>query len=182
MKKLIVLITAVFALSVFTFAQPRPMEKTTVAADVKPAPAVVPAKYEGGLLGYNQKETGTLKFDDVNERVVFYGPDQKERFGIPYASLLAVYSSEKSVTTTAGNVIKYIPLPGASLAGLITEKRRYLVLQYDDPDVESKGATSFKLETKEILESVIHALGGKAKLNQRGDAYIRLRPVSTDTN
>lgn len=156
-------------------AQPRPPEQADKPKNIQPAPASVNVKYQGGMFGYSDKEEGTLRFDDANERIAFYGPDQKERFGIPYHSVLAIYPAEKSVTSTAGNVIKYIPLPGAGLAGLITEKRRYLVLQYDDPDVDAKGTTSFKLDTKELLDSVIHSLGTKAKLKPRGEAYIRPR-------
>jgi hypothetical protein len=160
-----------------------PIEKTAKpAADIKPAPASFNAKYEGGIFGYTDKETGMLKFDDVNERLVFFGMDQKERFGIPYQSLLIVYADEKSVTSTTGNVVKYIPLPGAGLASLMKEKRRYLVLNYDDPDVDAKGMTSLKLETKELLESVIHSLGGKAKLKLRGEAYIRPKVIKAETN
>lgn len=161
-------------------AQPRPPEQAEKPKNVQPAPASVNAKYQGGMFGYGEKEEGTLRFDDANERLVFYGPDQKERFGIPYHSVLMVYADEKSVTSTAGNVVSHIPLPGAGLAGLIKEKRRYLVLQYDDPDVDAKGVTSFRLDTRELLESVIHSLGTKAKLKPRGEAYIR--PRKTETN
>ena len=172
---------AIFALSTFSAAQPRAIEKTPVStASVKPAPAAFSAKYEGGVFGFDRKEEGTLKFDDANERLVFLGQDGKEKFGFPYDALLVVSPSQKSVTSTAGSVISYIPLPGAGLAGLIKEKKRYLVVQYDDPDVEAKGTTSFKLDGKELLQSVVHALGQKGKMRQRGEAYIR--PKVTDSN
>jgi len=183
MKKNLSTLFFVLLFSAAVFAQPRPIDKTVKPAEsIKPAPTSFTAKYEGGLFGYTEKETGMLKFDDVNQRLVFFGPDQKERFGIPYQSLLIVYADEKSVTSTTGNVVKYIPLPGAGLAALLKEKRRYLVLNYDDPDVDSKGTTSFKLENKDVLESVIHSLGDKAKLKQRGEAYIRPKVVKADTN
>lgn len=175
-------VVALFLFAGVSFAQPRPPEQAEAAKMVKPLPATIVAKYEGGVFGYSDKISGTLKFDDANERIVFYGEDGKEKFGMPYASVLAAYPAEKSVTTTAGNVVKHIPLPGAGLAGLIKEKRRYLVLQYDDPDVDAKGTTSFKLENKDVLDSVIAAVGTKAKLRQRGDAYIRPREQKTDTN
>lgn len=182
--KLSLITFMIFAVSsISAVAQPRQMDKApTPAADIKPAPPSFNAKYEGGVFGYSDKESGTLKFDDTNERLVFFGEDQKEKFGIPYDALLIVYSDEKSVTSTTGDVVKYIPLPGAGLAGLIKEKRRYLVLQYDDPDVDAKGTTSFKLDTKELLDSVVHALGSKAKLKQRGEAYIRPKVVKADPN
>ena len=167
---------AILALSTYAAAQPRAIEKSpTPTPSVRPAPASFIAKYEGGMFGYEKKESGTLKFDDENERLAFHGQDGKERFGIPYHSLLIVSPSEKSVTSTAGSVIQYIPLPGAGLAGLIKEKKRYLVIQFDDPDVEAKGTTSFKLDNKELLQSVIHSLGKKASMKQRGEAYIRPR-------
>lgn len=175
-------LVAILGLASFAAAQPRAIDKTPTPAKVKPAPATFTAKYEGGVFGFDKKEEGTLKFDDVNERLVFFGEDGKEKFGIPYDALLIVSPSEKSVTSTAGNVIKYIPLPGAGLAGLIKEKKRYLVVQFDDPDVEAKGTTSFKLDNKELLASVVYALGNKAKMRQRGEAYIRAKrqPVDDD--
>lgn len=164
-------------------AQPRPIEKApTKPADIKPAPPSFSARYEGGIFGFKGKEPGTLKFDDENERIVFFGEDQKERFGIPYKSLLIVYADEKSVTSTTGNVISAIPIAGSGLGKLIKEKRVYLNLQYDDPDVDAKGTTSFKLEDKELIDSVVQTLGIKAKLKQRGEAYIRPRVVSTENN
>jgi hypothetical protein len=176
------ILVALFVFAAAAFGQLRAPEKDTTPKDVKPAPAVVNAQYQGGFFGVSDKESGTLKFDDANERLVVFGEDGKERFGIPYASVLMIYPDEKSVTTTAGNVVKYIPLPGAGLAGLIKEKRRYLILNYDDPDVDAKGTTSFKLENKDILESVIFSIGTKAKLKQRGDAYIRPRVAAPETN
>ena len=165
---------AILAFASLAAAQPRAIEKTaTPPANMKPAPVSFTAKYEGGVFRFDKKEEGTLKFDDVNERLVFMGEDGKEKFGIPYEAMLIVFSDEKSVTSTAGNVVKYIPLPGAGLAGLIKEKKRYLVMQFDDPDVDAKGTTSFKLEDKDLLESVVHAVGQKAKMKLRGEAYIR---------
>lgn len=176
------LVVALFLFVGAAFGQPRAPEKETTAKDVKPAPAIVNAQYQGGFFGVSDKESGQLKFDDANERLVFFGEDGKERFGIPYSSVLMIYPDEKSVTSTTGNVVKYIPLPGAGLAALWKEKRRYLILNYDDPDVDAKGTTSFKLENKDILESVIFSIGTKAKLKQRGDAYIRPKVVQATTN
>lgn len=172
---------AILAFGSLAAAQPRAIEKTP-APTTKPAPSTFVAKYEGGVFGFDRKETGTLKFDDVNERLVFLGEDKKEKFGIPYQAMLIVYADEKSVTSTTGNVIKYIPLPGAGLAGLIKEKKRYLVMQFDDPDVDAKGTTSFKLEDKDLLESVVHAVGQKAKMKPRGEAYIRPKAVKAESN
>lgn len=161
-------------------AQPRPVEKDTQSA-AKAAPASFEAKYEGGMYGFSQKQKGTLKFDDANERLVFYSEkDNKEKFSISYAAMLIIFPQTKSVSSTTGDVISYIPLPGAGLAGLLREKRRYLVVNYNDPDVDVKGLVNFKLDNKELLDSVLQTLGEKAKLKQRGDAFYRPREVKTE--
>lgn len=179
MKKVIILLGVVLCFSANAFAQLRPIEKTQEqTVPKKDAPVSFLAKYEGGMFGFGEREEGTLKFDDDNNRIVFYGKDQKEKFAIPYKSMLIVYPQSKSVNSTTTNVIKNLPLPGAALAGFIKEKRRYLIINYDDPDVEAKGTVNFKLEDKELLDSVITALAEKAKLSQRGDAYYRPRPTT----
>ena len=180
MKKIILAAFAIALLSVVSFAQPRPMPSGNTADAVKPAPNEFKAQYIGGLIGFTSKEEGTLRFDDANRRLVFFGEEKKERFSIPYDSLVAIYPQSKSVTTTAGQVVSHIPLPGAGLAGLIKEKRRYLVTQFDDPDMDVKGLANFKLENKELLDSVLATLAEKAKLTQRGDAYYRPRSVKSD--
>ncbi len=184
MKKILVLLCAmIFAFSLNVFAQVRPIEKSKdQTAPKTQAPESFSAKYEGGMFGFSKKEEGMLKFDDVNERIVFYGENKKETFSIPYKSMLVVYPQSKSVTSTTGNVVKAIPLPGAMLGGFMKEKRRYLIINYDDPDVDAKGAINFKLQDKELLDSVIHAIGEKAKLSQRGDAYYRPKNTAQTDN
>ncbi len=159
-------------------AQPRPIEKGNAKVETnstpkKTAPASFEAKYEGGMFGFNKKETGTLKFDDTNQRLIFLGKDQKEKFSIPYKSMLVVSPQSKSVRSTTGTVISAVPLPGAGLAGLLRKKNRYLVINFDDPDVNAHGVANFKLDNKDLLESVIDTLGQKAELSQRGDAFYR---------
>jgi hypothetical protein len=154
-------------------AQPRPVDKTqSTAAAVKPAPAVFPAKYEGGMFGFSKKEEGTLRFDDANSRLVFFGKEQKEQFSIPYKAMLIVSPQSQSVQSTTGKVVSVVPYAGL-LGGFIKEKRRYLIINFDDPDVEAKGLVNFKIEDKDLLDSVIAALGTKAELKPRGDAYFR---------
>ena len=179
MNRIVFIITALFLGVSAAVAQPRPVEATSkpAAAPVSPAPPSFEAKYEGGMFGYGKKELGTLKFDDENYRLVFFGKDQKEKFHIPYKSVLVIYPQSKSVTSTAGNVVSAIPLPGAFLGGLIKEKRRYIILHFDDPDVAARGVVNFKLENKELLDSVIRSLAGKSQLVQRGDAFYRPRPT-----
>lgn len=182
MKKLGFIAITVFALALAANAQPRPAEAGSAApVKAKPAPAMFEAKYEGGLFGFSKKEEGTLKFDDDNERIVFLSKEGKERFGIPYKALLVISPQSKSVTSTTGHVVGAIPVIGAGiLGGFIKEKRRYMVVQFNDPDADARGTTSFKVDNMELLDSVIQTLGEKAKLTQRGDAYYRPRPKTTE--
>ena len=181
MKKILFFLAlSLFVCTSFVSAQPRPVDKTqTPTAPVKPAPASFTAKYEGGMFGYGKREEGTLKFDDGNSRLIFYGKDGKEKFGIPYKSMLVIFPQSRSVQSTAGKVVSVIPYAGL-FGGFIREKRRYLVINFDDPDVEARGFVNFKLEDKELLDSVVAALGTKAELKARGDAYYRPKVVKIE--
>lgn len=163
-----------FVITAAAAGQPRPAERSA-NPEVKPAPATVAAKYEGGLFGYRDKIDGTLKFDDANLRLVFFNKENKEIFALPFGSLNVIYPSSESKTSTTGSVISHVPLPGAGLAGLLKEKRRYLVMSFDDPDADVTGTISFRIDDKDLLESVVYSLGTKAKLTQRGDSYYRPR-------
>lgn len=182
MKRKLLFILSLALFGTVAFGQPRPMENgSKTPARANQAPPSFPAKYEGGMFGYTDKELGTLKFDDANERLVFLGKDQKEKFHVPYKSVLVIYPQSKSVSSTAGTVVSAIPLPGAGLAGLIREKRRYMIMHFDDPDVEAaKGVVSFKLEDKLLLDSVLRTLAEKANLSQRGDAFYRPKKTTKD--
>lgn len=160
-------------------AQFTPADEDKTAVKRAPAPPAFEARYEGGMFGFSKKEKGSLKFDDVNKRIIFLDKEQKERFSFSYEALQVIYPQSRSVTSTAGNVVSHIPLPGAGLAGFIKEKRQYLIIQFNDPDFDVRGTVSFKLDDKALLDSVIQTLGEKAKLKQRGDSYYRPRP-STD--
>jgi hypothetical protein len=179
MKRLIFSAVLAFCFACLAYAQPRPVPHSRDNA--KAAPESFSAKYEGGMLGYTAKEAGTLKFEDAGSRLVFFGKAGKEVFSIPYDALLAIYPQSQSVTSPTGNVVKYIPLPGAGLAGFIKEKRQYLIVQYDDPAVDIRGTVNFKLENKQLLDSVLETLAAKANLTQRGDAYYRPRTTKTGT-
>ena len=183
MKYIFFLAISLFVCVGAAFAQPRPVDASSKPAvsGAGSAPVSFEAKYEGGMFGYNDKEVGMLKFDDDNQRLVFFGKDQKEKFHIPYKSVLVIYPQSKSVTSTTGHVVRTIPLPGAVLGGLIKEKRRYLVMHFDDPDVEAaRGLVNFKLDNKELLDSVLQSLAGKANLTQRGDAYYRPKKIKNE--
>jgi len=188
MKKVLFLFTlSLFVCISVISAQPRPAEKkpeqkiSRESAVRTTAPSSVTAKYEGGMFGFDQKQEGTLKFDDDNERLVFFGKDQKEKFSIPYEAMNLVYTGTKSVRSGTATAVSVIPLPGAGLAGLIREKRRYLVISFSDPNVEARGLANFKLENNQVREAVVRALGEKAKLTQRGDAYYRQKETKKDT-
>lgn len=157
-------------------------DQTPAAADPKAtptpaAPASFKARYEGGISGYMKKQTGTLHFDDASQRLVFRNKEGREYLALPYTSVAAVWPDTKARRTTAGTVVSAIPMPyGANLVGLLMrEKQRYLVVQYDDPDTDVQGVTSFKLAGKEILASAVYTLAGKAELKQRGEGYVRDR-------
>ena len=142
------------------------------AATLTPAPEIVKAKYEGGVFGYNHKMEGTLKFEDSNNRLVFRNDKQKEVFFIPYKALTGAYGDTHSVRPKAasiGSVVPYIGLP----IGLIKTKVKYLTLQYNDPDSNVGGVTSFRLENKDLLDRVLSTLANKAGLTQRGEIFVR---------
>jgi len=181
MKKLLFLLAVGLFVPVSgVFAQPRPVGKVEVKPIRKtPAPASVATKYEGGILGFNDKQEGTLKFDDANERLVFFGKDGKEKFGLPYSAILLISPSERKVQSGTGRVIGAVPIIGAGLGGsLLKKKKNYLVIQYRDTDVDVQGTANFLLDTGELLDSVIQTLGEKAELTQRGDAYYRPKSKS----
>lgn len=173
-KALLLTMSAVFLFGTAN-AQFTPAETKQPVVNAVPAPATVLAKYEGGMFGFSRKEKGSLKFDDINKRLVFVDKDQKERFSLAYDALQVIAPNSRSVTSTTGSVISHLPLPGAGLAGLIKKKQQYMVIQFSDPDIDVRGTVSFKLEDRALLDSVIQTLGEKAKLKQRGDAYYRPR-------
>lgn len=143
--------------------------------DLPPAPQTFKAKYEGGVFGHPKTKMGTLSFDDLNSRLVFRDQKNKEVLSMPYSVITSAFADTQKHTPTGAKVLQHIPLPyGANLAGwFIKRKYRYLALQFDDPDTHVAGATSFKLENKEILASVVSTLAGKAGLEARGEVFVR---------
>ena len=187
MKKFLIpagLITLIFSVNIL--GQVRPVQNETEGkAEVKQEESnkpqsqryfrkKFPVKYQGGLFGYSKKEHGTIGFDEINERMIFFGKDKKEKFSIPYKSIIVVYPSQKKVRAGSGRVLGSAPIPGAGILGsLIKKKKNYLIVQFDDPDVKAKGTANFLLDTGEVLEQAITALGENAEMKRRGDAYIR---------
>ena len=137
-----------------------------------PAPATVKAKYEGGVFGYTHKMEGTLNFDDSNSRLVFRNEKQKEVFPIPYKSITGAYAGTHAVRPKAATIGSNVPYFGWPI-GFIKTKVRYLTLQYNDPDSNAAGITSFRLENKDVVDSVLNSLANKAGLTKRGEVFVR---------
>ena len=177
MKKLLFsLVLGLFASVLTASAQPRPAEKTSSIAKANQVMlSSVQARYEGGIFGYGEREKGTIKFDDENERFVFFSKENgKELFSIPYKAILVVSPSSKKIQSGAGQAVGSAPILGAGIVGgLMKKKKNYLVIQYGYRDVEIQGLTSFLIDTDELLEKVVYSLGEKAKMTPRGDAYYR---------
>lgn len=175
-------VTAVALLMMTAYAataqRPRTMTQDTAQTSTSmppppPAPQTVKAKYEGGVFGYNKKMEGTLSFDDANQRLVFRNEKQKEILFVPYNALTGAYADTHSVRPTAATIAGSIPSIYALPANFIKTKVRYLTLQYSDPDSKVAGVTSFRLENKDILDSVLYTLANKSALTRRGDVYIK---------
>lgn len=185
MKKLIFsLALGLFAGVSIISAQPRPVDKTSTKTNQtvnRTKISSVEARYEGGIFGYSEREKGTIKFDDENERLVFFSKeDNKELFSIPYKAILVVAPSNRKVQSGAGRAVGSAPILGAGILGsYMKKKKNYLVIQYRDQDVDVQGTTSFLIDTDELLESVIYSLGEKAGMTPRGDAYFR--PIERKT-
>ena len=167
-------------MSAMAFSQrPRTTDTTQPAGTSVPKPPPAPqtftAKYEGGIFGFNKKQTGTLSFDDVNQRLVFRNKEQKEVLAIPYSAVMGAFADTQSHRPTGAKVVGSLPLPyGANIpAWFIKKKYRYLALQFKDDDTKMAGLTSFKLENKELLDSVLNTLAEKAGLEARGEMFIR---------
>src|SRR6266550_8683737 len=153
-----------------------PQDKTEVTTNVPPpplAPQTFNAKYEGGVFGDNNKIDGTLTFEEANQRLVFKDGKQKELLFIPYNAITGAYGDTHRVQPAAATVAGHIPSIYALPSKLIKTKVRYLTLQYNDPDSKVAGVTSFRLENKDILDSVLNTLAGKAGLSKRGDVFIK---------
>ncbi len=180
MKKTIFsLVFGLFACVSIISAQPRPIDKTSTTQTRQNVNqtkiASVEARYEGGLFGYNEREKGTIKFDDDNERLVFFSKENgKELFSLPYKSLLVIYPSSRKVQSGAGRAVGAAPILGAGIAGsFMKKKKNYLIVQFRDPDADVQGTTSFLIDTDELLEKVVYSLGEKAGMTPRGDSYYR---------
>lgn len=151
--------------------------------NIPPAPPTINAKYEGGLIGYSKKLSGTLTFDDINQRFVFRDKDERDIMAMPYQAILAAYADTQSRRPMAATVAGSLPVPyGLNLPALfIRKKYRFLTIQFRDPDTQAAGVVSFEVEDKNILASELATLANKAGLMQRGEAFVRKLPVAATT-
>src|SRR5829696_7568000 len=155
---------------------PEPQAKTPAPA---PAPKSVKAKYEGGVFGYTKTMEGTLIFDDENKRLLFKDKKPPKEISIPYDAITSAFADTQKRRPTAATVASHIPVIYSLPAHFIKTKVRYLTLQYSDPDSKVTGITSFKLENKQLLESVLRTLAEKADMTMRGDIYVKKRDDSS---
>ncbi|HJY30849.1 MAG TPA: hypothetical protein VJ306_22635, partial [Pyrinomonadaceae bacterium] len=152
---------------------------STQTTPTKPAPKSMKAKYEGGVFGYRNTMEGTLIFDDENNRLLFKDKKPPKEIFIPYAAINQAYADTQKKRPGAATVASHIPYGG--LAGLIKTKVRYLTLQFEDPDSKVSGITSFKLDNRDLLESVLVTLAEKTGMTKRGDIYVRKKDEAKAT-
>ena len=164
-----VLLTGAFA------QRPRTADPEPAQAPARPAPQTVKAKYEGGVFGYTKTMEGTLTFDDENNRLLFKDKKPPKEISIPYEAITSAFSDTQKRRPAAATVASHIPVLFTLPAQFIKTKVRYLTLQYYDPDSKVTGVTSFKLQNKEMLESVLATLADKAGMTKRGDIYVKKR-------
>jgi hypothetical protein len=153
---------------------PEPAQKTAT----RPAPTTVKAKYEGGVFGYRKTMEGTLTLDDANNRLLFKDKKTPKELHIPYDALTSVFADTQKRQPKAAKVVSSVPVIFTWPAHLIKTKVRYLTIQYNDPDSNQAGITSFKLENKEILDSVVVTLAEKTGMTKRGDIYVKKKEES----
>ena len=179
--KLLATLLFLGALSTGIFAQrPRTMDpETTTKPAPPPAPQSVKAKYEGGVFGYSKTMEGTLTFDDANKRLIFKDKKTPKEIPIPYDAIMSAFADTQKRQPKAATVASQVPLLYSLPAHFIKTKVRYLTLQYNDPDSNVSGITSFKLENKELLESVVATLATKANMTLRGDIYVKKKDSDT---
>lgn len=167
------LLTGVFAQRPRS-ADTQPSSTQTPAG--KPAPKTVKAKYEGGVFGYRKTMEGTLSFDDDNNRLIFKDKKPPKEISIPYGSITSAFADSRKVQPAAATVASNVPSIYSLPARFIKHKVRYLTLQYSDPDSNVSGITSFKIDDKEVLQSVLVALAEKTNMTLRGDVYVKRKP------
>jgi len=166
------LLTGVFAQRPRTMDPELTAKTTTTTTPTKPAPKSMKAKYEGGVFGYRKTMDGTLTFDDANNRLLFKDNKPPKEISIPYGAINSAFADTQKQRPAAATVARNVPYFGWP-AGFIKTKVRYLTIQFEDPDSKVSGVTSFKLENKDVLDSVLEALAEKTGMTKRGDIYVK---------
>ena len=167
------------ALFTGAYAQrPRSIESEPAKTSATPAPTTVKAKYEGGVFGYTKTMEGTLMLDDANSQLLFKDKKTTKQIHIPYSAVTSAFADTQKRQPTAATVASQVPLIYSLPAHFIKTKVQYLTIQYSDPDSQQSGITSFKLENKELVNSVLVTLAEKAGMTQRGDIYVKKKEVS----
>lgn len=174
-RKLI--ITALVSLALVSSAaaqKPRSTVDDPDKAKPAPAPQSLKAKYEGGVFGYNKKQEGTLNFDDPNHRLVFRDKKGKEVLFIPYTAINQEFADTQSRRPKSATILGSVPVPyGINPIGFIKTKNQYVTIQFYDQDAHIGGVTSFRVDNKELCNSVVNTLADKAGLVARGEIFIR---------
>ncbi len=153
---------------------PRTADKSATTPKPPPAPQSVKAKYEGGVFGYNQKQEGTLNFDDVNNRLVFRDKTGKDVLFIPYTAVSQEFADSQANRPKSASILGSVPVPyGINPIGWIKTKNPYVTIQFFDPDSHVGGITSFRVDSKEICASVVNTLADKAGLVAHGEIFTR---------
>ena len=174
MKSIVLMILMLVAASAVVAQRPRAMDQTPEnKPKPAPAPSSVKAKYEGGVFGYNKTMEGMLTFDDANRRLLFKDKKPPKEIHIPYDAIASAFADTQKRRPAAATVVSHIPSIFALPAHFIKTKVRYLTIQYSDPDTRMNGITSFKLQNKEVLASVLASLAQKTGMTQRGDIYVK---------
>jgi TonB family protein len=150
----------------------------TADADPKskpaPAPQSVRAKYEGGVFGYKKKLEGTLNFDDPNHRLVFRDKKGKEVLFIPYTAINQEFADTQANRPKSATILGSVPVPyGVNPIGWIKTKNQYVTIQFFDEDSHVGGVTSFRVDNKDICNSVVTTLAEKAGLVARGEIFVK---------
>lgn len=174
MKSLMLMLLLLVAAPVMVAQRPRSAEQTPENKS-KPAaaPTSVKAKYEGGVFGYNKTMEGMLTFDDANRRLLFKDKKTPKELHIPYDAIASAFADTQKRRPAAATVVSHIPTIFTWPAHFVKTKVRYLTIQYNDPDTRLSGVTSFKLQNKEVLASVLSTLANKTGMTLRGDIYVK---------
>jgi len=156
------------------------LSQTPKAADTSsrpkpaPAPKSVKAKYEGGIFGYTKKQEGTLNFDDEANRLVFRDKTGKEVLFIPYTAITQEFADTQANRPKSASILGSVPVPyGINPIGLIKTKNQYVTIQFFDEQGHVSGITSFRVDNKDICNSVVGTIADKAGLEPRGELFVR---------